>query len=77
MKNITLAVDEDVLDKVRKYAVSHDTTVNAIVREHLEQIAKNADRLKEVVAQLRRLSENSSAELGPDYRWKREDCYDR
>ncbi|SDR46060.1 hypothetical protein SAMN05519103_03437 [Rhizobiales bacterium GAS113] len=77
MKNITLAVDEDVLDKVRKYAVSRDTTVNAIVREHLEQIAKNDDRLKQVVAELRRLSENSTAELGPGYKWNREDCYER
>ncbi|SED83206.1 hypothetical protein SAMN05444161_4136 [Rhizobiales bacterium GAS191] len=77
MKNITLAVDEDVLDKVRKYAVSHGTTVNAIVREHLEQIARNGDRLKQAVAELRRLSENATAELGLDYKWNREDCYDR
>ena len=68
MKNITLAADEDVLEKVRRYAVSRDTTVNAIVREHLEQIAKNQDRLKEVVAELTKLSENSQAELGPDYK---------
>ena len=50
---------------------------NAIVREHLEQIAKKDDRLKQVVAELRRMSENSTAELGPDYRWKREDCHER
>jgi septation ring formation regulator EzrA len=75
MKNITLAVNENVLEKVRRYAVSRDTTVNAIVREHLEQIAKNQDRLKQVVAELRKPSENSQAELGPGYKWSREDCY--
>ncbi|MBV9568477.1 MAG: hypothetical protein JO172_10090 [Hyphomicrobiales bacterium] len=47
------------------------------MREHLEQIAKKDDRLKQVVAELRRMSENSTAELGPDYRWKREDCHER
>ena len=30
MKNITLAVNEDVLEKARRHAVSRDTTVNAI-----------------------------------------------
>ena len=77
MKNITLAIDDGVLDKVRKYAAKHETTVNAIVREHLEQIAKNNDRLKQAVEQMRRLSENSTARLGPDYKWNREDCYER
>ena len=77
MKNITLAIDDAVLDRVRRYAASHDTTVNAIVREHLEQIAKNEDRLKQVVAELRRMSETSTAELGQDYKWNREDGYDR
>jgi Family of unknown function (DUF6364) len=77
MKNITLAVNEDVLEKVRKYAVRRETTVNAIVREHLEQIARNGDRLKQVVTELRQMSESSTAELGPRYKWKREDCYER
>jgi Family of unknown function (DUF6364) len=77
MKNITLAVNEDVLEKVRKYAVRRETTVNAIVREHLEQIARSDDRLKQVVAELRQMSESSTAELGRSYKWKREDCYER
>jgi hypothetical protein len=77
MRNITLAIDDDVLEEVRRYAAGHHTTVNAIVRDHLAQIAKNADRLKQVVAELKQMSETSSAQLGPDYKWKREDCYER
>ncbi|MBV8767503.1 MAG: hypothetical protein JO094_01285 [Hyphomicrobiales bacterium] len=77
MKNITLGIKDDVLEKIKKYAVRRETTVNAIVREHLEQIAKNDDRLKQVVSELRQMSENSTAELGRDYKWKREDCYER
>jgi plasmid stability protein len=77
MKNITLAIDDDVLEKVRRYAASHDTTVNALVRDHLAQIAKNTDRLKQVVAELKQMSETSSADLGPDYKWRREDCHER
>ena len=35
MKNITLAVDEDVLDRVRVIAAERKTTVNGLVREYL------------------------------------------
>ena len=37
MKNITLAIDEEVLRAARIYAAEHDTTVNALVREYLGQ----------------------------------------
>ena len=77
MKYVTFAIDDEVLSKVRRYAAAHDTTINAIVSDHLAQIAKNADRLEEVVSELRRMSETSAAELGPSYNWNREDCYER
>ena len=37
MKNITLAIDDEVLAKVRAYATEQKTTVNAIVRQHLDE----------------------------------------
>jgi hypothetical protein len=77
MKNITLAVDEGVLTKVRRYAAHRNTTVNAIVRDHLERIARNQDRRKQVIAELKQMSEKSTAELGRGYKWNREDCYER
>jgi hypothetical protein len=46
MKNITLAVDEDVLHAVRRYAASNNTTVNALVRGALEEVAERARRLE-------------------------------
>jgi hypothetical protein len=77
MKNITLAIDEGVLNKVRRYAAHRNTTVNALVRDHLERIARNEDRKKRVIAELKAMSEKSTAELGADYKWNREDCYER
>ena len=38
-RNITLAVDEGVLKKVRRVAAEQNTTVNAMVRTVLEDIA--------------------------------------
>jgi len=46
MKNITLAVDADVLADVRRYAAQHNTTVNALVRGALEDLAERERRQK-------------------------------
>ena len=39
MKNITLAIEDEVLDKVRVVAAEKRTTVNALVREYLTELA--------------------------------------
>src|SRR5579863_5146144 len=66
MKNITLAVDDEMLDKVRTYAAAQKATVNAIVRQHLEKTAngngQRADaRRTSVSACLLRFCRNSSS----------------
>jgi hypothetical protein len=76
MKNITLAVDEDVLDRVRVIAAERKTTVNGLVREYLERIASEQDRRAEARRRLRELMEKSQARLGPDYKWNREELYE-
>lgn len=76
MKNITLAIDEAVLESVRKYAANHGTTVNALVRQHLERIVRNEDRAKEAMRELRELAAKSKGDVGT-VNWKRDDLYDR
>jgi plasmid stability protein len=76
MKNITLAVDDAVLDEVRVYAARRGTSVNAIVRDFLTALAKQEDRTERARRRIRELSERSTAEVGP-ITWKREDLYDR
>jgi hypothetical protein len=77
MKNITLAIDDDVLDKVRAFAAEQKTTVNALVRQHLEKIASENDKRAEARRHLRRLAESSEGRLASDYVWNREELYDR
>ena len=77
MKNITLAIDDEVLEKVRAYAAEQKTTVNAIVRQHLEKLATENDRHAEARRQLLRLARSSRGRLAPDYVWNREELYDR
>ena len=77
MKNITLAIDDEVLAKVRAYATEQKTTVNAIVRLHLEKLAAENDSRAEARRQLLRLAQISQGRLALDYVWNREELYDR
>lgn len=76
MKNITLAVDESVLGEVRRYAARHNTSVNALVREHLAKIADNENRARSAMRELREMSDRSNAEVGP-INWTRDELYER
>lgn len=77
MKNITLAIDEEVLKGARRYATARDTTVNGLVREYLTRIATEDDRVAKARKELLKLAETSTARLGPGWKWNREELYDR
>ena len=77
MKNITLALDEDVLMAVRKYAAANDTTVNGLVRDYLTRLAQHEDRATKARKKLAELARNSAWDPGPDWKWDREALYDR
>ena len=64
VKNLTLSVDEKILAAVRRYASQHDTSLNKLVRDFLERIAKRQDQARDVRSRIRELSERSPARLG-------------
>ena len=76
MKNITLAVDEEVLAKVRRLAAEQDTTVNAMVREYLTHLAGREDRVKDAMAEFLKMTKDSKLEVGP-ITWTRDDLHER
>ena len=77
MKNITLAIDEDVLDKVRIVAVEKKTTVNAMVREFLADVAGRDERLQKAREGLRELMRNSKGRMRADFKFDREETHER
>ena len=77
MKNITLAIEESVLDEVRVIAAKRGTSVNGLVREFLQQISDDGKRVRRALLELRAMSETSPARLGPDYKFDREATYER
>ena len=56
--NLTLSVDERLIEEARKLAAAMGKSVNQLVRDYLEQITSKAT-LEEDIAELRRLSHES------------------
>ena len=77
MKNITLAIEDEVLDKVRIVAAEKKTTVNALVREFLTDLASRDERLAEARRQLLRLMDTSKGRMAPDWKFDREGTHER
>ena len=83
MANLTLSIDDDLLKQSRLYAVQHDTSVNAMVREYLEDLvtkskdAEQAERAK-LVEEMNRLFDQAAqlAQVPENYTWRREDAYE-
>jgi hypothetical protein len=76
MKNITLSVDEALLDQARIYAAKRGTTVNALVRDYLSQIAASDDRIQRARAEIRKMSGRDGLAVG-DRGWSRDDLHGR
>jgi hypothetical protein len=41
VRNITLSIDEEVLIAVRRYAAEQNSSVNALMREYLTNVARH------------------------------------
>jgi antitoxin component of RelBE/YafQ-DinJ toxin-antitoxin module len=73
--NLTLSVDDDVVQRARRHAEAVGKSVNQLVREFLEQLAGNPDRAA-LVEEFRELSKNP---LGDSKGWKfnRDEIHER
>jgi hypothetical protein len=76
MPNITMAIDEKLLKSVRVFAKRRGTTVNALVREELTQLIQRDERQEEARLGLLKLIEESSAQMGPNFKFDREEMYE-
>jgi hypothetical protein len=76
MPNITLAIEESLLEKAREFSARKGTTVNALVRELLTETIDRDKRIEEARKGLLELMQTSTARMGPDYKWNREELYE-
>lgn len=76
MKNITLAIDEQLLKEVRKYAAEHNTSVNAIVREKLSEVVAPKKRIADAIKRMEEIADEGGMTVGP-ITWVRDGSYER
>jgi predicted transcriptional regulator len=75
MANLTLSVDDELLQKAREAAVREHTSVNALVREYLEGYVGARERRLRALDALDALAERTDSTSRE--RWSRESLHDR
>jgi plasmid stability protein len=75
MANLTLSLDDDLLQKAREAALREHTSVNALVREYLERYVDARSRRMEALDALDELADRTrSTSRGP---WSRDSLHER
>lgn len=65
------------MKKARMRALEEDTSVNAVLREYLEEYAEAKDERMAAARRILESSRRSTSGSGPEGRtWKREDAYE-
>lgn len=73
--NVTLSIDEEVLEEARRRAEAMGTSVNQLVRQYLQQFAGKSS-LEADAAEFERLSRAARGHSG-GWRFNREELHER
>lgn len=76
MPNLTITVDEDVLQRARIRALTQGTSLNAVLRGYLEAYSATSDVRVHAIESLLALSARSRSRRG-DATWTRESLHER
>lgn len=77
MTNLTISIEENLLKRARIRALERDTSVNALVRDFLEDLAAQAPP-REGIGAILELARRSRAGSGPAGRsWTRDELHER
>lgn len=77
MKNLTLTIDDEILDRARIVAAEKRTSVNAMVREFLAEIGKREDRIAAARRELLHLMDTSEGRMAPGWTFDRDETHER
>jgi metal-responsive CopG/Arc/MetJ family transcriptional regulator len=76
MKNVTIALDESLLREARRIAAERSTTLNAMIREYLQELAERESQAVRARHRIVELCRESRAEIGPRT-WTRDEFHER
>jgi hypothetical protein len=77
MKNVTLAIEEKLLEQARALAEKRKTSLNAVIRSLLAAEVEQEDRIAWAKEGMRKLIEEKQkrGESGPPFTWNRDENY--
>ena len=75
MANLTLSLDDELLQKAREAALREHTSVNALVREYLKGYVNARERRLRALDALDAVAERTDS--ASERRWTRESLHDR
>ncbi len=73
MANLTLSIDDQLLERTRQRASEMGTTVNQMVRDYFKSVVGNDD-VDSAIAFLRQTAGQGNPD--PDWKWNREEIYE-
>jgi hypothetical protein len=77
MANLTLAIDNELLKRARQVALAQETTVNALVRDYLEElVSRHSYDAEKLIRELDALYARTSVKKGKRA-WTREGLHER
>jgi hypothetical protein len=76
MKNVTLAIEDDVLREARRIAADRSTTLNGMIRDFLADLTERESRAAGARERIAELCRASTAEVGPRT-WSRDELHER
>lgn len=76
MKNLTLAIDEDLLMTARKLALDRNTSVNQLIRDYLKRLVAEDRKRRDALDRLKARMARGILEVG-DERWTRDELHER
>ncbi|MGH2626536.1 MAG: hypothetical protein ACRDHY_07800 [Anaerolineales bacterium] len=76
MRNLTLAIEDEVLEAARRLALERGTTVNQLVRDHLADLVERETGRRAAAERLKRAMQEERVAVGP-VTWTREDLHAR
>lgn len=75
MKNVTLSIDDRLLDRARRLAAGRGTSVNRMIREFLaREVATEEDASARARRRMGELSRQARSPAS-DWKWDREEAY--
>ena len=75
-KNLTLALDDNLLRAARKAAIDRNTSVNQLVRDFLLRLVRETDQQEAALVRLEEIFRADRIQVGRRT-WKRQDLHER